>query len=152
MAHLTQEQRYTISRLLANNKKQCEIATIIGKNKSVVSREIKRNKDQRNGVYRHELANKKYKLRHKLKPKRKRFTEEVKAHVDVLLKKDYSPEQITGVCVDEGIDCVSHERIYQYVWQNKKEDGDLYTHLRRKGRRYRKRGNKKDSRGIIKTE
>jgi IS30 family transposase len=150
MAHLTQEQRYTISILLANNKKQCEIATIIGKDKSVISREINRNKDQRNGIYRHELANKKYKLRHKLKPKPKRFTEAVKAHVDVLLKKDYSPEQIAGVCKNEEKECVSHERIYQYIWQNKKEGGDLYTHLRRKGRRYRKRGNKKDSRGMIK--
>lgn len=150
MAHLTQEQRYTISSLLANNKKQCEIATIIGKDKSVISREIKRNKDQRNGIYRDELANKKYKLRQKLKPKSKRFTEAVKAHIGVLLKEDYSPEQIVGVCKNEGIDCVSHERIYQYIWQDKKEGGDLYTHLRRKGRKYRKRGNKKDSRGIIK--
>ena len=150
MAHLTQEQRYTISKLLSKNIKQCEIADIIGKDKSVISRELKRNKDQRNGVYRHELANKKYKLRQKSKPKFRRFTETIKAKVNTLLKEDYSPEQIAGVCKDERIDCVSHERIYQYVWQDKKEHGDLYTHLRREGRKYRKRGRKKDSRGIIK--
>jgi len=45
---------------------------------------------------------------------------------------------------------VSHERIYQYVWHDKKAKGNLYTHLRRKGRKYRKRGAAKDSRGIIK--
>jgi len=45
---------------------------------------------------------------------------------------------------------VSYERIYQYVWHDKKANGDLYTHLRRKGRKYRKRGAAKDSRGIIK--
>jgi len=33
-----------------------------------------------------------------------------------------------------------------------KQEGLLYTHLRRKGRKYRKRGNAKDTRGIIKTE
>ena len=45
---------------------------------------------------------------------------------------------------------VSIERIYQYVWKDKKEGGTLHTHLRRKGRRYRKRGLSKDTRGIIK--
>jgi len=39
---------------------------------------------------------------------------------------------------------------YQYVWQDKKDKGGLYLHLRRKGRKYRKRGSAKDTRGIIK--
>jgi len=150
MAHLTQAQRYTISCLLAKGKMQCEIATIIGKDKSVVSREISRNKDQRNGAYKHEQAHRKYLLRQKAKPKDKRFTEAMRINIDKLLKIDYSPEQIVGVSKNLGIDCVSHERIYQYIWHDKKKDGNLYTHLRRKGRKYRKRGNKKDSRGIIK--
>jgi transposase, IS30 family len=47
-------------------------------------------------------------------------------------------------------DYVSPERIYQYIWTDKKQGGELYLHLRRKGRKYRKRGNKKDTRGIIK--
>ena len=150
MAHLTSEQRYTISCLLAKDKTQQYIANVIGKDKSVVSREIRRNKDQRNGVYKHELANKKYAIRQKYKAKRVRFTPVVKTYVDKLLKEDYSPEQIVGVSQQQGVDCVSHERIYQYIWKDKKANGDLYTHLRRKGRKYRKRGNKKDTRGIIK--
>jgi len=149
MAHLTKEQRYVISCLLAKGKRQKEIAEIIGRDKSVISREIKRNKDQRNGLYNDDLANRKYANRQKNKPKHKRFTSEIKQHVDALLKEDYSPEQIVGVSKDQGINCVSHECIYQYVWLDKKNKGELYTHLRRKGRRYRKRGNKKDSRGII---
>jgi IS30 family transposase len=43
MAHLTENQRYVISILLKQNKSQTEIANSIGKKKSVVSREIKRN-------------------------------------------------------------------------------------------------------------
>ncbi|MGB0881234.1 MAG: IS30 family transposase, partial [Polaribacter sp.] len=42
------------------------------------------------------------------------------------------------------------ERIYQHIWQDKKEKGNLYLHLRHQGRKYRKRGNQKDKRGIIK--
>lgn len=150
MAHLTKEQRYVISCLLAKGKKQKEIADTIGKDKSVICREIKRNKDQRSGLYNDDLANRKYISRQKDKPKQKRFTTEMKRYVENLLKEDYSPEQITGVSKSQQIDCVSHERIYQHIWLDKKNNGELHTHLRRKGRRYRKRGSKKDSRGIIK--
>ena len=45
--------------------------------------------------------------------------------------------------------CVSAERIYQQIWQDKKENGVLYTHLRSRGKRYWKRGSKKDKRGQI---
>ncbi len=45
---------------------------------------------------------------------------------------------------------VSPERICKYVGEDKKHGGTLNTHLRRKGRKYRKRGNAKDTRGIIK--
>ena len=61
MRHLTSEQRYTISVMLAQNHKQNQIALAIGKDKSVVSRAIKRNSDQRNGMYKSDLANRKYK-------------------------------------------------------------------------------------------
>ena len=61
MSHLTCEQRYAISVMLAQNHPQNQIALAIGKDKSVVSREIKRNSDQRNGLYKSDLANRKYK-------------------------------------------------------------------------------------------
>ena len=61
MSHLTSEQRYTISAMLAQNHPQNQIASAIGKDKSVVSRELKRNSDQRNGIYKSDLANLKYK-------------------------------------------------------------------------------------------
>ncbi len=150
MAHITKEQRYTIEVLLAKGKNQTFIAGTIGKNKSVVSREINRNKDKRNGTYSADLAQRKYEKRVKEKPKIIRFTDDIKTKVNELLRDDYSPEQIAGYCKKENLKCVSHERIYQYIWANKKAGGDLYGHLRRQGRRYRKRGNKKDTRGIIK--
>ena len=150
MAHITKEQRYTIEVLLTKGNTQEFIAKIIGKHKSVISREISRNKDKRNGKYSSCLAQRKYEKRVKEKPKKIRFTDEVKTKVNELLKEDYSPEQIAGYCKKENIECVSHERIYQHIWANKKDGGNLHEHLRRQGRKYRKRGNKKDTRGIIK--
>lgn len=150
MSHLTTEQRYTISMMLAKGESQTKIATTIEKDKSVVSREISRNRDQRSGEYRFELAVKKAKKRQKEKTKHVRFTTEMQVRVENLLRLDYSPEQVEGFCKTEDVDCVSPERIYQHIWENKKKGGDLYEHLRRKGRKYRKRGNRKDSRGILK--
>ena len=48
-----------------------------------------------------------------------------------------------------GIDCVSHETIYQMIWRDKKCGGKMYTHLRRKGRHKAKRCSKNQYRGII---
>ncbi|MCF8372922.1 MAG: IS30 family transposase [Bacteroidales bacterium] len=150
MKHLTKEQRYTISVMKSEGYKKKQIAKAIGKDKSTVTRELLRNSDGRNSEYRHDLAQRKSDSRHESKPKKLRFTEQVKQHVDKWLLEDYSPEQITGRAKLDGLDCVSHERIYQYVWKDKKDKGTLYLHLRRKGRKYRKRGSAKDSRGIIK--
>ncbi|MDC3220643.1 IS30 family transposase [Flavobacteriales bacterium] len=150
MAHITNDQRYTISRMLKSGYTQSSIAVAIEKDKSVVSREIKRNSDSRSGEYRYELAKRKCSKRHEEKRKNILFTLEVKSNVNELLQEDYSPEQIVGYLKKQGKSCVSTERIYQYIWKDKKDKGDLYLHLRNQGKRYRKRGAKKDNRGIIK--
>jgi len=121
MGHLTQEQRYKIEVLIQEDYSGSEIAKILGKHKSVVYNELNRNSDVRSGQYKAELAQKKCSQRHRLKPKKIHFTEEVKEHVNFWIKEDYSPEQIVGVARLEGINCVSHERIYQQVFQNLKE-------------------------------
>lgn len=149
MKHLTQEQRYTISQMLEHGYSKNEIAKVIGKNKTTVYREIKRNRDGRSGKYNARLAQRKYSQRMTNKPKHIRFSKDVKAQVLLHLKWELSPEQIAGLAKRENRLCVSHETIYKYIWEDKKRGGDLHKHLRRKGRRYRKRGSSKDSRGII---
>ena len=149
MGHLTKEQRYTIFVMKQQGCKINFIASAIGKDKSVVSRELKRNCDKRSGQYNVDLAQRKYEKRMQKKTKKIRFTQAVRERVEELLREDFSPEQIAGRCELEGLECISHERIYQHIWEDKKRGGDLYTHLRRKGRRYRKRGASRDNRGII---
>ena len=149
MGHLTLEQRYTIQVLREEKLSQQAIANRIGKDKSVVSREIRRNADKRNGTYKAELAQRKYTERMASKPKACKFTDEIKATVDKLLANDYSPEQIAGRCKLEGRPYVSYECICQYIWEDKMRKGHLYLHLRHHGRKYRKRGAAKDSRGKI---
>jgi IS30 family transposase len=136
--------------MLKQSYRQNEIAIAIGKDKSVISRELKRNSDSRSGIYKDELANRKYAKRQKEKHKYRKFTQEMQKEVEYLLREDYSPEQVVGVFIKQGKPVVSTERIYQHIWDDKKASGTLYTHLRRQGRTYRKRGESKDNRGAIK--
>ena len=149
MAHLTLEQRYKIQTLREEGLSLKEIAEKVGKDKSVISRELQRNCDKRNGAYRADLAQRKYRERLEQKPKSQKFTEQIKETVTRFLQKKYSPEQIAGRCKLEGKPYVSLETIYQYVWADKRQKGKLYEHLRHRGRKYRRRGAAKDSRGRI---
>jgi len=94
MNPITSEQRYAISTMLKQDFSQTVIAQTIGKHKSVVSREITRNCDQRNGEYHHDQAEPKCMTRLFSKPKKRRFTPEVEGYVTALLNGQYSPEQL----------------------------------------------------------
>lgn len=150
MRHLTQEQRYAISVLLKQEISTPKIAELIGVDKTTIYRELQRNSDKRNGKYNCDLAHRKYKQRQAGKAKHICFIPSIQKIVDTLIMEDYSPEQIVGTLKKENKASVSVERIYQYIWADKAKGGTLYSHLRRKGRKYRKRGNLKDCRGVIK--
>ncbi len=149
MSQLTLAQRYIIQAYKTQGISQKKIGEYIGKDKSVICRELQRNSDERSGEYRAELAQRKAENRHKTKPKHIRFTKEIQQTVRGYLEQDYSPDQITGRAKIDGVECVSPERIYQFVWADKKTGGKLYKHLRTKGKKYRKRGHSKDTRGQI---
>lgn len=117
--------------------------------KQLIYREVMRNCDTRNQVYKASLAQRKYEQRLAEKPKHKKFNNEMKQTVKELIEEDFSPEQIVGVMKKAGKSIVSHEWIYQFIWESKRQNGTLHRHLRCKGRRYRKRGNNKDNRGKI---
>jgi IS30 family transposase len=149
VAQLTLVQRYEIPIGLSLNQPYSQIGSTIDKDKSVMSREIKRNSDARNGKYRAQLAHEKATNRHTDKNKKEYFTAENKKYVEKYLAEKFSPEQIVGRAIIDGISCVSHETIYQYIWKDKKANGKRYKSLRNKGKRYRKRGGTMDTRGLI---
>ena len=149
MAHLTLEQRYKIAALRKAGASKSQIADLIGVHRSTIGREISRNADARSGVYKAELAQRKTQQRHKEKPKRIHLTVEVEASILYYLTQDYSPEQIKGKCDRASKTMVSIERIYQYIWADKKKGGHLHKYLRTKGKKYAKRGQLKGARGQI---
>lgn len=140
MSQITQEQRYVIETLLNDNYSKPEIAERLKKDVSKTNREIKRNCDKRNNKYRAVLDHRRCEERHSDKNKNTRFTSEVKDFVEHWVKQEYSPEQIMGRAKEQGLNCVSHERINQYIWKDKKQGGTSHLWLRSQEKVYRKRG------------
>ena len=141
---LTREERYQIKALLQTGHKQAEIARTIGVHKSTIKRELNRNRGQRG--YRPEQAHNKAMMRRKSKSK-PRISAKVWSVVDKKLTEDWSPEQISGRLRQDKI-LISHERIYQHIYANKKAAGTLWKHLRHP-KKYRKRAGGRDRRGKI---
>ena len=132
--HLTCEQRCQIYALLQSGHSQAHIARQIGVDPSTISRELVRNTGARG--YRFKQAHEKASQRRQEasdKP-RKMTPDLVELIEEKLTQEQWSPDQISGRLAKDGVAFISHERIYQHVWKDKKDGGTLYLHLRHSGK------------------
>ena len=124
--------------MLRAKLKQKDIARQLGKDPSVISREIKRN--SKNGKYLAIHARRKTKSRRINANKRFRKIDnnpELKRYIAAKLKKYWSPEQIAGrMRGKHGRTIICHETIYQYVYKHRP---DLKKYLRCQKGKYRRR-------------
>ena len=152
-------QRYQIEALIKAGMKQKMIAANIGVDPSTVSRELSRNIAQRGrtaGEYVASNAQRKTDHRHHIKHKVVKFSPKMKGQaVRWLSEEKWSPEIISVVGNKTGKCPMSIESLYQWIWQSKhgnkaadKPFKKIYNLLKH-GKRRRKRGSRKDSRGII---
>ena len=142
---LTQEERYQIEALLKMGHHQSEIATVLKRHKSTISREVGRNRGLRG--YRPKQAQHLALARRETKAK-PRIAPGTWEWVESLLREEWSPEQVSGwLSMEQGLH-VSHEWIYQYVYADKRRGGDLHAHLRCQKKR-RKRYGSNERRGQI---
>lgn len=145
--HLTTEQRCQIYALNATQQPQKIIAKQLGVSPSTVCRELKRNIGQKG--YRHKQAQEKAELRRYYANHRARkMTPAVIMLIKEKLRIKWSPEQISGRLRTNNIS-ISYESIYRHIWIDKKAGGNLYTNLRRRGKKYNSRGSKTAGRGCI---
>lgn len=144
-AQLTQEQRYQIHAFMKAGFTQKSVSHEMGVHRSTISREIRRNQGLRG--YRPCQAHQKALARHSGKATR-RISSATWVLVDSLVRKDWSPEQISGrLYAEQGI-AISHEWIYLHIYSDKRQGGDLHAHLRCQKQR-RKRYGRQDRRGRI---
>jgi len=144
---ITYEDRCQIYALSKRGTSQESIAKVLGVSQSAVSREICRNRGQRG--YRFKQAEAKAQARQAIRSKPRKLTAPVRHKIEAKLRQmRWSPEQVSGWLRDHGIK-LSHERIYQMIWQDKRDGGNLWRSLRRRGKRYNKRAGKNAGRGLI---
>jgi IS30 family transposase len=138
---LSLEERDRITEMLAEGASLRAIAAALGRSPATISREVKRNCSPSYKLYLSHRAHERAARRKKESGKRPRLKDErTAAYVLEKLALDWSPEQIAGRI---GMDCpglsISHEAIYQYIYDPKAEEREeLIRHLRR-GHRKRKR-------------
>lgn len=117
---LTQGQRYRIYALLKMGHRQVEIAKVISVHKSTISRELRRNRGLRG--YRpkqaHRLAvNRRKKARYRIEAS-------TWILIESMIRKQWSPEQVSDwLNMNYGLQ-ISHEWIYQYILVDKHAGGD----------------------------
>jgi transposase, IS30 family len=146
---LTPEERYMLAALRRQGYNKSQIARSLGRHRSTVCREVRRNSTRADGHYRAFTAQERTQGRRSRSRRNSHFTAEDLATVDRLLCRQWSPEQVAGHLRRAGLLSISHETIYRHVWRDKKAGGLLYTHLRGASKRRRKRYGAYDSRGRL---
>ena len=142
---LTEHQRYQIYALMKAGHTQTEIAALIGVHKSTISRELRRNRGLRG--YRPRQAQLLRQARREAS-QQQRLPTILWERVEVWLRDEWSPEQISDwLHKREGI-ALSHEWIYHYISQDKADGGELYRYLRCQKKR-KKRYGSYQRRGVL---
>jgi transposase, IS30 family len=147
--HLTHDDRCQIHALKKSGLCQSEIARQIGVDKGTISREIHRNGGGSEYCFEH-AQNLSSSRRHTASSRPTKMTPECIAFIEEkLVQEQWSPEQISGRMKLMFGNSISHERIYQHIWEDKKFGGTLYKHLRHHGKKYNKRKGCNAGRGLI---
>jgi IS30 family transposase len=126
-----------------------EIARELGRHRSTIYREVRRNRAKFDGAYRPVFAVEKANGRRRRSRRNRRYSPEHFAVIERLLREDFSPEQIVGRLRLEGIRVMSHETIYLHIWADRAHGGTLWRHLRGARKLKRKRYGRYDSRGRL---
>ena len=144
---LTLGQRYQIAALKKAGHSNKAIAENIGTSESTISRELKRNTGKRG--YRPQQAHRTAMWRKKTAIKAVKMTAEVMLIIEERIRFGLSPEQVSGWLKRVHGIAISHERIYQHVWEDRRKGGNLHTFLRQAHKKRRKKYGSKDKRGQI---
>lgn len=146
---ITEQERYLISHLRKQGFIPSQIARQLGRHRSTILRECKRNSDKGGRVYRPSKAQERTNGRRSRSRKKLQYTDQQLELVWKYIRKFWSPEQVSCWLKEKGLLRISHETIYRYIWRNKAQGGGVYVNLRGARKQRRKRYGAYDSRGQI---
>ncbi len=148
-SQISLEERKEIACYLEKGLRQKEIAALLGRSPSTISREIRRNSSPiRNTKYRANRAQLRSDERKRLSHMKVRLkNERIRNYVKNKLKDGYTPEQIAGrIGIDHPGLKTNYESIYLYIYQ---EAPELVQYLV-KGRRKRQKRSIKQGKRMVK--
>jgi len=146
---ITAAERYTLGTLRRLGYTTAAIARILGRHRSTVWREVRRNATHHDGTYRPQLAHWYATSRRSRSRRNQRFSALDWVQVHARLRAHWSPEQVAGRMRLAHELRISHETIYRHIWADKRAGGSLHTHLRGARKTRRKRYGQYDSRGRL---
>lgn len=132
MKHINYAERQIIEEMIIRRKTDREIGRILGRDHTVINREIKKNSSPYSAD-KAQLRYEKYLKGKKIKKLDK--YPELKKYVIEKIIKDWSPEEIEGRLKGfeyrrvDGL-TISHETIYKFIYDNKNRTLKLSEHLR----------------------
>ena len=144
--HLTQAERYQIAVLKKARHRQSDIAQLMNRSPSTISRELRRNRGQRG--YRAKQAQEFSQARMRAGENGPRISGKTWAVVESKLAETWSPEQISRRLKLSGEPGVSHESIYRHIYADKRAGGTLHRTLRCQKMRKKRYGGR-ERRGTI---
>lgn len=147
--YLSREERYELARLHDLGWSMRKIAARLGRAPSTVSRELARNRHPRLGHYLPEHAHTKaWRRQRRPKPSKLAGNPRLRAEVQAMLDKRFSPDQIAGrlplLFPDDREMRISHESIYQslYVYPRGELTRELKAQLRSRRTQRKPRGHR----------
>ena len=137
--HLSTQERFYIEQRLTEGDGIPQIAETLGRNKTTLYRELKRNTDDSFGFYSSLRAKSIATLRKHNTVRRIKLISTLDQNtsniMNELLVKRTSPEQISGLLQTQFQILISKQTLYRHIWEDRKNGGKLYEHLRRRGKK-----------------
>lgn len=146
---LTQDERYMMARLLHQGRSYREVAMILDRAPSTISREHQRNVAPHDGRYRAEKAQQYAMARRRRCRKKSQYSLHEWKQIVQLLRRKWSPQQISGRRRLLRERSMSKETIYRYVWRDRRAGGQLWRELRIMSKFGRKRRGSPATRGRL---
>jgi IS30 family transposase len=146
---LAQGERYAMANMMHRGYSYREIARILGRSVSTISREKLRNATQHDGRYRAEKAHQYAMARRSRTRKQDQYSLEQWEAVAGLVQRKWSPEQIAGRARSMRQACMSKETIYRYLRCERRGGGQTWRHLRIVSKFGRKRRGSPATRGRL---
>jgi IS30 family transposase len=146
---LSTEERYELAAMRRQGLRMAKMADHLGRHRSTLYREVKRNQSAHDGRYRATHSVEKAGGRQRRSRRNLRYGPAEFAPIEAMIREGFSPEQIVGRRKLEGKQVMSHETIYRWIWTDKQCGGTLWQHLRGARKQRRKRYGRYDSRGRL---